>query len=383
MTEGERQGRGRRRRKRPADASPAGQENRAQPSAAAPEDAANKAGARRRPPARFAALDLGTNNCRLLVAAPRGRELRIIDAFSRIVRLGEGLSANGALAPAAMERAVDALKVCAEKVERRGVTRMRCIATQACRAAANGPEFLVRVEEETGLSFEIIPPAEEARLAVAGCADLLDPEASAGLIFDIGGGSTEMSWVRPPENGGLPEIAAWHSMPIGVVTLSERWGGREVDPATYEKIVESVREEIRAFGDPAGLRQEFVSDSAHLLGTSGTITSIAGVHLGLPRYRRDLVDGLWLAREDTRAVTEKLIAMAFDERANEPSIGLERADLVVCGCAILEALLREWPASRIRVGDRGLREGVLAELIAENRRRRRRRRRHRARESGG
>ncbi len=326
----------------------------------------------RRPAERFAALDLGTNNCRLLIAAPRGRQLRIVDAFSRIVRLGEGLSQTGALQSAAMERAIEALKVCAEKIEKRGVTRQRCIATQACRAAGNGAEFLARVEAETGLVFEIISTSEEARLSVKGCAELLDPKAEAGLVFDIGGGSTEISWIRHGVNGAGADIAAWASLPLGVVSLSERWGGRDIDFATYERIVESVRAEVAGLGDPASLRDIFARDGAHYLGTSGTVTSIAGVHLALPRYRRDLVDGLWLSIEEARNVTERLRAMSFDDRAAEPCIGRERADLVVCGCAILEALQREWPASRIRVGDRGLREGMLADLAEQARRQRRR-----------
>lgn len=329
----------------------------------------------RRAPERFAALDLGTNNCRLLIAAPRGRQLRIVDAFSRIVRLGEGLSGAGALQPAAMERAIEALKICAEKIERRGVTRQRCIATQACRAASNGEAFLDRVKAETGLVFEIIATSEEARLSVKGCAELLDPAAEAGLVFDIGGGSTEISWIRHGANGAPVEIASWASLPLGVVNLSERWGGRDIDPPTYEQIVESVRAEVAGLGDPASLKQIFDRDRAHYLGTSGTVTSIAGVHLGLPRYRRDLVDGLWLTVEEARGVTEKLRAMSFDDRAAEPCIGFERADLVVCGCAILEAMQREWPASRIRVGDRGLREGILADLADQARRRRRRHKR--------
>jgi exopolyphosphatase/guanosine-5'-triphosphate,3'-diphosphate pyrophosphatase len=308
-----------------------------------------------------------------LIAAPRGRKFRIVDAFSRIVRLGEGVSITGALSDAAMNRAMDALKVCADKVQRRGVTRQRCIATQACRTASNGPEFLARVKEETGLDFEIISTAEEARLSVRGCSELLDPKAPAGLVFDIGGGSTELSWIRLRD--GAAEVAAWHSMPLGVVNLSERWDGREIDSQTYEKIVDSVREEIRAFGDPADLRAHFAHEDAHFLGTSGTVTSIAGVHLNLPRYRRDVVDGLWLTHADTRTVTERLIAMDFAARASEPCIGLERADLVVCGCAILEALLREWPVARIRVGDRGLREGMLADLSDAARKERPRRRR--------
>lgn len=327
---------------------------------------------------RFAALDLGTNNCRLLIAAPRGRKFRIVDAFSRIVRLGEGLSQSGVLSDAAMGRALEALKMCAEKIERREVTRMRCIATQACRAAANGEEFLARASEATGLSFEIISTEEEARLAVRGCAELLDPAARAGLVFDIGGGSTEISWILPsaPEGRG-PEVAAWMSLPLGVVNLSEHWGGAEMSGETYEKVVDSVAAEIRAHGDPAGLREVFEAGDAHFLGTSGTVTSIAGVHLELPRYRRDLVDGLWLTTAETRAVAAKLLAMDLGGRAAEPSIGQERADLVICGCAILEALIREWPVSRIRVGDRGLREGMLADLADAARRERRRRRRKR------
>lgn len=341
------------------------------------------------PQDRFAALDLGTNNCRLLIASPRGRGFRVFDAFSRIVRLGEGMTASGALSPAAMERTLDALRICAEKIERRGVTRQRCIATQACRAASNGEDFLARVQEETGLEFEIISPAEEARLAVTGCAELIDVDAKAGLIFDIGGGSTEISWVRPApksnsNRGATPlDVSAWTSMPIGVVSLSEKFGGREMSLECYDEVVRFVRSEIAAFGDPSGLREIFASGDGHFLGTSGTVTSIAGVHLGLQRYRRDAVDGIWLSEADVRDVTHRLRSMSYDERASEPCIGLERADLVVCGCAILDALLLEWPSNRIRVADRGLREGILVGLAQEHNRdrnrRRQRRRRHRPR----
>lgn len=318
-----------------------------------------------RKPVRLAALDLGTNNCRLLIAAPRGRSFRIVDAFSRIVRLGEGLSQSGVLAAAAMERTIEALKVCAEKIDKRGVTHMRCIATQACRGAGNGRDFLERVERDIGLKFDIISTEEEARLAVAGCSELLDPEAKAGLVFDIGGGSTELSWVRRRADGSAFDIAAWTSMPIGVVSVAEKWGGREMTLETYGAIVEEVRAEIARMGDPAGMKALFLADEAHLLGTSGTVTSIAGVHLGLSRYRRDKVDGLWLSHEQAQTVTRKLREMSFEERAGEPCIGVERADLVVSGCAILEALQLEWPVSRIRVADRGLREGILADLARQ------------------
>ncbi|MFC6036681.1 Ppx/GppA phosphatase family protein [Hyphococcus aureus] len=318
---------------------------------------------RRRRPLRLAALDLGTNNCRLLIASPHRSGFRIVDAFSRIVRLGEGLSQSGVLSEEAMERTIGALKVCADKVNRRSVSHMRCIATQACRGAANGPEFLDAVARETGLKFDIITTEEEARLAVAGCADLLDQDAEAGLVFDIGGGSTELSWVRR-KNGGA-EIAAWTSLPFGVVSIAEKWGGHEMSEETYAAVVADVRKSVAQIGDPAGMKEIFARDAAHLLGTSGTVTSIAGVHLGLARYRRDRVDGLWLSIRDAKTVTSKLCAMNFSERAREPCIGEERADLVVSGCAILEALQAEWPATRIRVADRGLREGVLADLALQ------------------
>ncbi len=388
----------RRRRRRRASA-PAGQEAGAAgvgdtahhaetetaPAAPLPEAAAAAAPSRRSdrhgdPQEKFAALDLGTNNCRLLIASPRGRGFRIFDAFSRIVRLGEGVAATGALSEDAMARTLDALRVCAEKVARRGVVRTRSIATQACRSASNGPEFLARVERETGLKFEIISPAEEARLAVTGCGELLDHDAPAGLIFDIGGGSTEISWVRPRMHEGrsrTPEILAWTSMPLGVVNLSEQHGGREMSLDAYLALVQSIREQIAAAGDPAALRALFAEGRGHFLGTSGTVTSIAGVHLRLPRYRRDRVDGVWLSVGDVREVSERLRAMSYEERSAEPCIGTERADLVVCGCAILEALLLEWPVTRIRVADRGLREGILVGLAQERNRERGRSRRRR------
>lgn len=350
-----------------------------------PSEGAHKssgdASARRSGPDRFAAIDLGTNNCRLLIASPRGRGFRVFDAFSRIVRLGEGMSATGALSSAAMLRTIEALRICAEKIDRRGVTMQRCIATQACRAASNGEEFLARVRAETGLELEIITPAEEARLSFTGCADLLEDGVEAGLIFDIGGGSTELSWVRPrspAERANIRhsrhEVAAWTSLPIGVVSLSERFGGRDLSRQSYLDLVEWVRKEVASFGDPAGLRGVFAGGGAHLLGTSGTVTSIAGVHLNLPRYRREAVDGLWLSATEVRDVTERLRRMSYEQRASEPCIGVERADLVVCGCAILDALLLEWPSARIRVADRGLREGILVGLAEEHNRRRNRKR---------
>ena len=332
-----------------------------------------------RPATHFAALDLGTNNCRLLIATPTARGFRIVDAYSRIVRLGEGLSASGRLSDAAMERAIAALRICADKIQRRAPVRVRAIATQACRSAKNGAEFLANVEARTGISLDIISPREEARLSVAGCSNLIDPEAEGALVLDVGGGSTELAWLdlrgrRDP--GRVPPIAAWLSVPIGVVTLAERFPeGDEADEAWFRAMVEAIKAPIAEFANAEPLRELFAAGRTHLIGTSGAITSLAGLHLDLPRYERSRVDGLWMTRGECEAVRARLTALTPGQRAAQPCIGPDRADLVLAGAAILEAVQEVWPCERVRVADRGLREGMLLSLMNEGRRRGRGRRR--------
>ncbi len=339
-------------------------------------EAPQGAGRAARGPTHYAALDLGTNNCRLLIATPTPRGFRIVDAYSRIVRLGEGLSQSGRLSDAAMERALAALRVCADKIRRRGPIRVRAIATQACRTAANGPEFLARVAERTGLKLSVISPREEARLSVAGCSSLVDRDAGAALVLDVGGGSTELSWIDlrgRPGAGGLP-IRAWLSIPIGVVTLAERFPEPEASgPGWFRDMVEAVKAPIQKFRYADALRPLFDDGHGHLIGTSGAITSLAGLHLGLPKYERSKVDGLWMTRADCEAVARRLTRLTAHERASEPCIGPDRADLVLAGAAILEAVQEVWPCERVRVADRGLREGMLLSLMNERRRGRRRR----------
>ena len=310
----------------------------------------------------YAALDLGTNNCRLLVAKPTHDGFRVIDAFSRIVRLGEGVGATGRLSHEAMARTISALKICARKMRRRGVTRSRNVATQACRQAENCDEFLDRVQRETGLQLDIISSGEEARLAVDGSAPLLDPAARHALVFDIGGGSTELTWLRVPGGGGA-DVAAWISLPCGVVTLAERYGGIDVSADIYERMIGEVRGVLQEFDANHGLGGVLARDRVQMLGTSGTVTTLAGVHLGLPRYDRSRVDGLWLSFDHAFDVSERIRAMSYDARAANPCIGRERADLVVAGCAILAAICRTWPVGRLRVADRGVREGLLLAMI--------------------
>ncbi|GIL02164.1 MAG: exopolyphosphatase [Alphaproteobacteria bacterium] len=319
--------------------------------------------------AAYAALDLGTNNCRLLVAVPlAGGRFRVVDAFSRIVRLGEGMATSGRLSPAAMDRAVEALAVCAAKMATHDLAGKRLIATEACRSAANGDEFLARVARETGLHLEIVDRQTEARLAAEGCGSLMDRQAEAAVLFDIGGGSSELILVNRRRATGRrisEQIAAWTSMPVGVVTLSERHGGRHVTRAGFDAMVADVLEQLAAFEQRGALADVWHPARTHLLGTSGTVTTIAGVHLGLARYDRRKVDGVWLSGGQIDTVIDALIAMDYEARAGNPCIGRERADLVLAGCAILQAIRLTWPSPRLRVADRGLREGILSELMHE------------------
>ncbi len=351
----------------------------------------------------YAALDLGTNNCRLMIATFANSQFRIVEAFSRIVRLGEGLTHSGNLHERAMDRAMKALKICAEKIEKRGAVRIRAVATQACRIARNGRDFIARVERETGLKLTIISPEEEAHLSVMGCASLLDPRevspvARAALVMDVGGGSTELSWVelgdeKPATTVSLPEAQIlaqsnalriarrmprpryWISIPVGVVTLAERFP----EPASghteawFEAMVEDVSKTVRHFSDPETLRPHFDKGEAYIVGTSGAITSLAGMHLGLERYDRSRVDGLWMTKSHVQSVITRLLDLGHAGRELEPCIGKDRADLVLAGAAILEAIQRLWPCQRLRVADRGLREGLLLSMAKKKTRRRRRR----------
>ena len=314
----------------------------------------------------YAALDLGTNNCRLLVARPTGDSFRVVDAFSRIIRLGEGVSASGRISEAAISRAVAALAICRNKMRNKGVTRARLIATEACRAAENGEEFRAYVADKLGIVLEVIDRETEATLAATGCTPLIDPQAEGAVLFDIGGGSSELvrlSRGREAKGGPpLPQIRGWVSLPHGVVTLAERHGGHVVTRETYEAMVCEVAQFVAPFAREHGETLR----GLHMLGTSGTVTTIAGVHLNLKRYDRNRVDGCWMSAQEINAVIERLLTMNYEERVANPCIGAERADLVLAGCAILEAIRRAFPCPRLRVADRGLREGMLVQMMRED-----------------
>lgn len=330
----------------------------------------------------YGALDLGTNNCRLLLARPSRRGFRVVDSFSRIIRLGEGISQSGRLSDAAMDRTIDALRVCAFKLERAGTWRARLVATEACRSADNGQMFLDRVRRELSLDLEVLTPEQEAILAVSGCAPLIDTSVDYVLVFDIGGGSSELVWLdlRELQSSGPRAVsliidnmrrrstmAAWTSLPVGVVTLAEQFGGTEVDDACFERMVDAVSVMLAPFEARHGFRRRLKGARVHLLGTSGTVTTLAGIQLGLPKYDRSRVDGCWLGVQDVSRLTYDLLSRSYEERVAEPCIGHDRAELVLAGCAILEAIIRMWPCERLRVADRGLREGILSTLMMEDR----------------
>ncbi|MDZ4761866.1 MAG: Ppx/GppA phosphatase family protein [Alphaproteobacteria bacterium] len=318
----------------------------------------------------YAALDLGTNNCRLLIAE-RGASggLRVVDSYSQIVRLGEGLARTGQLSEAAMVRAIEALGQCVAKVNRHKPVEARYVATQACRAASNGRAFLNEVQRSTGLRMETITPKEEARYALLGSMDLIDPSSDFALVIDIGGGSTELCWVDAKSAAAhgvegcarRPPILGWASFPIGVVTLAESF--EDTAPGWYSRMVEHVRARLQQNDAASRFGPLFAAGRGQLIGNSGTVTSLAGVHLRLERYQRAAVDGIWLSRHEAEQARLRLHDATPAQRAAEPCIGPQRADLVLAGCAILDAVWSLWPADRLRVGDRGLREGMLLSMM--------------------
>jgi exopolyphosphatase/guanosine-5'-triphosphate,3'-diphosphate pyrophosphatase len=312
----------------------------------------------------YGALDLGTNNCRLLIARPSDGGFTVLDAFSRIVRLGHGMSVRGILSQESMDRAVEALGICAEKLRRRHVTLARSVATEACRRAANGRDFIARVKRETGIALEIISPHEEARLAVLGCHKLLEPGDGPALIFDIGGGSTELVLVEQGETA--PRIRAWWSAPWGVVSLTESEGRAAIEGEDRVSAYSRMRERVlRSFAHFVEMLPDKL-ENVRLLGTSGTVTTLASVHLALPAYDRRLIDGLHVPVGDMRRISTMIAEMDFGQRSGLPCIGTERADMVVAGCTILEAILDIWPAETLGIADRGIREGILRSLMARD-----------------
>ncbi|WP_419896584.1 Ppx/GppA phosphatase family protein [Roseomonas sp. USHLN139] len=318
----------------------------------------------------FAAIDLGTNNCRLLVGIPtQAGSFRVLDSYSRVVRLGEGLITEGRLSETAMDRALVALQACAQKLLRRPLKRLVAVTTEACRRAANGAAFVARAQAATGLPIRIISAREEAELAMESCAPLLRPQDRRGLLFDIGGGSTEIAWIRGAGDSaqGRAELIGFISLPFGVVTLAERMGQGCYTPEGFDRVVDEVAEHLARFDRVHSIGREIRDGGVRLMGTSGTVTTLAGVALSLPRYSRPLVDGRVLPCEDADQALRDLFTLGREGLRQHPCVGPERADFVLPGCAIYAAIRRVWPSSCVTVADRGLREGMLLRMMRQDR----------------
>ena len=333
----------------------------------------------RDPAALYAALDLGTNSCRMLIAQPKGSQFHVVDSFSKSVQLGLGLEASGRLSRGSMHRTIQALRICQKKLERHSVRNMRLVATEACRRATNGDDFMRNVSRETGLTLEIIKPEEEARLAVISCAPLVSTKTEQLLVVDIGGGSTELVWIdlsrvprveRPKaimrlhagfkSDDASPFPAArvvdWISVPLGVATLRDQFDDVEDDAARFALMSWFFEENLAAFSPyEAGETGE----AFQIVGTSGTVTTVAASHLGLRRYDRTKVDGLRMTSDQIDKVIRTYLDLGPEGRRTDPRIGRDRHALIMSGAAILQALLRIWPTDRLSVADRGLREGLL------------------------
>ena len=313
----------------------------------------------------YAAIDLGTNNCRLLVAKPMGATFKVIDSFSRIVRLGEGLTASGKLTDDAIERTTEALKVCAQKIKRHKTQFIRSVATEACRQASNSQTFFDHIKNETGVHLEAIAAEEEAYLTLAGCLPLIDGNTDHALVFDIGGGSTEIMWIAKDDQG-TPVLHDTISIQVGVVSLAERFGHGTVSPENYQKIIERITPELDNFDHRHEISRHITDGNVQMLGTSGTVTTLAGIHLDLPRYDRSIVDGLSVGFESITAIVSRVANMDYETRCAHPCIRHERADLMIMGCAILDAICRRWLVGQLRVADRGIREGILTAMMMAN-----------------
>ena len=332
----------------------------------------------------YAALDLGTNNCRLLIASGPAADgdmqasstIKVFDSFSRIVRLGEGVSSSGLLSQDAMERTMSALKACQKKLQKYNITGSRFVATEACRRAENGQEFLNNVRDETGLLIDIISSEEEARLAFLGCSSLLTAGSKRAIVFDIGGGSTELMWIDVDaitgKNPGAKSITDWLSIGFGVMNLADKFGGSDFAEMAFDDMVKLLVERLKPFDaannisatiNPPLSSHPLAGGNVQLLSTSGTVTTLAAIHLDLPRYDRSRIDGITVGIADIRATVRKLLAMRPSERFNHPCIGPDRADFIISGCAIFEAISTLWPTGNITIADRGVREGIILSLM--------------------
>ena len=310
----------------------------------------------------YAAIDLGTNSCRLLVAVPSDAGFQVVDGFSKVVRLGERVAETGHFQAFAVDRTISALSQCASRVRSARVAAVRAVATEACRRAIDADAFIERVRAETALDLEIIAPEEEAALTVAGCGDLLRSGYDHALVFDIGGGSTEIMWVET-RRGQPAKLKDMVSLPMGVVTLREEYGPEALPTDCFRALLQRIDDGLKPFDERNGISAAIARNSVRMIGTSGTVTTLGAMYLQLPRYNRTRVDGLEIRFDSIRQIGARLAGMSSAERIRHPCLGQGRGDLMLMGLALLRAVCARWDAGKLRIADRGIREGILAELM--------------------
>lgn len=304
---------------------------------------------------RLAAVDLGTNTVRLLVVEAEGREWRPLHQSQRVTRLGEGQAETGRLLEAPMQRTVDTVSEFIAAARGLGASEIRVVATSAVREAPNRAELLALLRAATGLDASVVSGEEEARLTLQGVAAGLPQLGGSFVLFDIGGGSTELVL---GEDGRLGAVV---SLQLGVVRLAERYG--DAGPVDWARFA-LMRGEIDgrlAREIPARIIE---ARAPALVGTAGTVTTLAALDLGLPAYDASRVQGHTLARGAVERLLNRLGALAVAERARLPCLEPGRADVIIPGIAICLAVMDRLGYGSLVVSDRGLREGILCEILS-------------------
>ena len=299
---------------------------------------------------RYAAIDLGTNTCLLLVAEWDGQELHPLVREMRVVRLGENLDRTGRISSTALDRATAALTEYRDIITSSGCQEMRCVATSAFRDAPNKDELTERIRNITGLEIEEISGEEEARLVHRAVQEAFPEETGERASVDVGGGSTEIIFDK---QGHLHEV---HSLPLGSVRLTERHFSHD-PPAAVE--VAALRDNISTVLEDSGLPTKVAS----LIGVGGTATTLAAIHLELEDYDPVKVHGRILKQRDLETILERCLALPYEQRVRLPGLHPGRADVIMAGTIILLAIMGHLQDKMIRISDRGIRWGIIAEMI--------------------
>ena len=300
---------------------------------------------------RFAAIDLGSTNCRLVIVDIIEDKYKIICSFSEILNLGRNLSFSNEFNDEIIEKTIEIFKIISQKLKYYNVLSYRCVATEACRQSINSDELVKRIHERTNIEIEIIPSKEEARLCLKSCLNHNVNLNDFNLVFDIGGGSTEIIIFDSIYSNKDFDFL---SIPIGVINFSEK-----VSLFKTEKVLGQLEKQMMFFSKKKKIHNEPIS----IIGSCGTVTTLCAIHLKLNYYQKSLVDNTLLEIEDLKQTCNFVKRLSSEEKEKHPCIGPQRINLLDNGILILEKILESWPVKRILVSDRGLREGIILDQI--------------------